>query len=162
MNILIPDGEHLESGARYDLKDRITHSINPPPALTPRLYDRNNKLLKEISPYGYEPGEDGGAGTTYAYDSRGNRIRVTNALGEMVREFSYNLQNQPVMQKDTYGNRTECSGRYGVLATEAGMTARETVRDIAALWRKTVPPASLPQAASASYSSMSITQWARS
>ena len=25
----------------------------------------------------------------------------------MVQEFSYNLQNRPVMQKDMYGNRTE-------------------------------------------------------
>ena len=105
--ILGTDGERLESSAQYDLKDRVTHRINPAGAVMRYIYDRNNKLLKEISPYGYEPGEDGGAGTTYAYDSRGNRIRVTNALGEMVRESSYNLQNRPVMQKDTYGNRTE-------------------------------------------------------
>ncbi|MDE6516316.1 MAG: hypothetical protein K2L18_00485, partial [Acetatifactor sp.] len=110
--ILGADGERLESSAQYDLKDRVTHSINPAGAVTRYLYDRNNKLLKEIGPYGYEPENDGGAGTTYAYDSRGNQIRVTNALGEMVQELSYNLQNQPVMLVDTFGNRTEFS--YGL------------------------------------------------
>ena len=43
------------------------------------------------------------------YDSRGNRLRTTNALGEVVQELSYNLRNQPVIQKDTFGNRTELS-----------------------------------------------------
>ena len=45
----------------------------------------------------------------YTYDSRGNRLRTTNALGEVVQELSYNLRNQPVIQKDTFGNRTELS-----------------------------------------------------
>ncbi|WP_418883610.1 RHS repeat domain-containing protein, partial [Waltera sp.] len=60
-------------------------------------------------PYGYEPESDDGAGVSYTYDSRGNRLRTTNALGEVVQELSYNLRNQPVIQKDTFGNRTELS-----------------------------------------------------
>ena len=52
---------------------------------------------------------DDGAGVSYTYDSRGNRLRTTNALGEVVQELSYNLRNQPVIQKDTFGNRTELS-----------------------------------------------------
>ena len=110
--ILGTDGERLESSARYDLKDRITHSINSAGAVTRYIYDRNNKLLEEIGPYGYEPREDEGAGTTYAYDSRGNRIRITNALGETVQELSYNLQNRPATQKDAFGNQTQFS--YGL------------------------------------------------
>ena len=54
-------------------------------------------------------GNDDGAGAAYTYDSRGNRLRTTNALGEVVQELSYNLRNQPVIQKDTFGNRTELS-----------------------------------------------------
>ena len=77
--------------------------------MTRYLYDRNDRLRKEISPYGYEPESDDGAGVSYTYDSRGNRIRTTNALGEVVQELSYNLRNQPVIQKDTFGNRTELS-----------------------------------------------------
>ena len=77
--------------------------------MTRYLYDRNDRLRKEIRPYGYEPENDDGAGVSYTYDSRGNRIRTTNALGEVVQEFSYNLQNQPVIQKDAFGNRTELS-----------------------------------------------------
>ena len=107
--ILGTDGECLESSTRYDLKDRATHRTNPAGGVTRYLYDRNDRLRKEISPYGYEPESDDGAGVSYTYDSRGNRLRTTNALGEVVQEFSYNLRNQPVIQKNTFGNRTELS-----------------------------------------------------
>lgn len=107
--ILGIDGECLEAGFCYDLKDRLTRRINPGGAVMRYLYDQNNQMIKEISPYSYEPENDDSAGTTYAYDSRGNRIRVTNALGEAVQELSYNLQDQPIMQKDMFGNRTEVS-----------------------------------------------------
>ena len=110
--ILGTDGERLELNSRYDLKDRVTHRINPAGAVTRYFYDRNNKLLKEVRPYGYEPESDDGAGTTYAYDSRGNRNRITNALGETVQELTYNLQNRPAVQKDAFGNRTQFS--YGL------------------------------------------------
>lgn len=104
--VLGTDGECLETGFRYDLKDRLTRRTNPSGAVLRYLYDRNDKMTKVISPYAYEPEIDDGAGTTFAYDSRGNRVRVINALGEMVQELSYNLQNRPVMQKDAFGNRT--------------------------------------------------------
>ena len=107
--ILGTDGECLESSTRYDLKDRATHRTNPAGGVTRYLYDRNDRLRKEINPYGYEPESDDGAGAAYTYDSRGNRLRTTNALGEVVQELSYNLRNQPVIQKDTFGNRTELS-----------------------------------------------------
>ena len=107
--ILGTDGECLESSTRYDLKDRATHRTNPAGGVTRYLYDRNDRLRKEISPYGYEPESDDGAGAAYTYDSRGNRLRTTNALGEVVQELSYNLRNQPVIQEDTFGNRTELS-----------------------------------------------------
>ena len=107
--ILGTDGECLESSTRYDLKDRATHRTNPAGGVTRYLYDRNDRLRKEISPYGYEPENDDGAGAAYTYDSCGNRLRTTNALGEVVQELSYNLRNQPVIQKDTFGNRTELS-----------------------------------------------------
>ena len=107
--LLGADGECLESSTRYDLKDRATHRTNPAGGVTRYLYDRNDRLRKEISPYGYEPENDDGAGAAYTYDSRGNRLRTTNALGEVVQELSYNLRNQPVIQKDTFGNRTELS-----------------------------------------------------
>ena len=107
--ILGTDGECLESSTRYDLKDRATHRTNPAGGVTRYLYDRNDRLRKEISSYGYEPESDDGAGVSYTYDSRSNRLRTTNALGEVVQELSYNLRNQPVIQKDTFGNRTELS-----------------------------------------------------
>ena len=107
--ILGTDGGCLESSTRYDLKDRATHRTNPAGGVTRYLYDRNDRLRKEISPYGYEPENDDGAGAAYTYDSRGNRLRTTNALGEVVQELSYNLRNQPVIQEDTFGNRTELS-----------------------------------------------------
>ena len=110
--VLGADGECLETGLCYDLKDRLIRRRNPGGAVMRYLYDRNDKLSKEINSYGYEPESDDGAGTAYAYDSRGNRIRVTNALGEVVQELSYNLQDRPMVQKDMFGNRTEFS--YGL------------------------------------------------
>lgn len=53
--LLGTDGECLESSTRYDLKDRATHRTNPAGGVTRYLYDRNDRLRKEISPYGYEP-----------------------------------------------------------------------------------------------------------
>ena len=60
--ILGTDGECLESSTRYDLKDRATHRTNPAGGVTRYLYDWNDRLRKEISPYGYEPESDDGAG----------------------------------------------------------------------------------------------------
>ena len=92
--ILGADGECLESSTRYDLKDRATHRTNPAGGITRYLYDRNDRLRKKISPYGYEPENDGGAGVSYTYDSRSNRIRTTNALREVVQELSYELDGK--------------------------------------------------------------------
>ena len=101
------DGECLETGQRYDLKDRLTHAINQGGAVTRYLYDHNDRLIKEIHPYGYEKDADNGAGTSYTYDKNGSLIRVTNGLGELVQELSYNRKNLPVTQKDSYGNQTD-------------------------------------------------------
>lgn len=82
--VLGADGECLETGFCYDLKDRLTHRTNPDGAVMRYLYNRNDKLSKVVSLYAYELEKDDGAGITYAYDSSDNRIRVTNALGETV------------------------------------------------------------------------------
>ena len=101
------DGECLETGQRYDLKDRLTHAINQGGAVTRYLYDHNDRLIKEIHPYGYEKDADNGAGTSYTYDKNGSLIRVTNGLGELVQELSYNRKNFPVTQTDSSGNQTD-------------------------------------------------------
>lgn len=49
------DEECLETGFCYHLKDRLSHRINPSGAIMHCLYDRNNKLVEEISPYSCEP-----------------------------------------------------------------------------------------------------------
>lgn len=101
------DGERLETGWNYDLKDRLTHTINQSGAVTRYIYDQNDQLIKEIHPYGYEHEADNGKGTSYTYDKNGNLVRVTNGLGEMVQELSYNRKNLPVTQTDESGNRTD-------------------------------------------------------
>ena len=98
--------ENLKVTYQYDLKDRITHRTNPGGAVTRYLYDQNDRLLKEISPYGYNRESDSGAGTSYRYDSRGNLIRVTNGLDQVVEERSYNLQDMPSLRRDGLGNET--------------------------------------------------------
>ena len=71
------------------------------------MYDQNDQLIQEISLYGYEAEMDFGRGTVYQYDSRGNRIRETNALGEVVEERGYNLRNEPIQWTDGLENRQE-------------------------------------------------------
>ncbi len=98
--------ENLKATYQYDLKDRITHRTNPGGAVTRYLYDQNDRLLKEISPYSYNRESGSGAGTSYRYDSRGNLIRVTNGLDQVVEERSYNLQDMPSLRRDGLGNET--------------------------------------------------------
>ena len=101
------DGEILETGWRYDLKDRLTHTENQSGAITRYIYDQNDQLIKEIHPYGYEKDADNGNGTSYAYDKNGNLIRITNAFGELVQELSYNRVGLPITQTDASGNQTD-------------------------------------------------------
>ena len=75
--------------------------------MTRYVYDRNDQLIQEIRPYGYEMETDCGKGTVYQYDNRGNRIRETNALGELVEERGYNLRNEPIRWTDGLGTRQE-------------------------------------------------------
>ena len=105
--ILGADGERLVTSFKYDLKDRLTHRTEPSGAAVRYIHDRNDRLLKETGPYGYQPENDGGAGMSYTYDSRGNRIKTVNALDETVQEQTYNLQDLPKTQTDAYGNRTD-------------------------------------------------------
>ena len=85
----------------------MTHKIMPRGAVTRYVYDRNDQLIQEITPYGYEAETDCGKGTVYQYDNRGNRIRETNALGELVEERGYNLRNEPIQWTDGFGTRQE-------------------------------------------------------
>ncbi len=105
--VLGADGERLETFFKYDLKDRLTRRTEPSGVAVRYIRDRNDRLLKETGPYGYQPENDGGAGMSYAYDSRGNRIKTVNALDETVQEQIYNLQDLPKTQTDAYGNRTD-------------------------------------------------------
>ena len=54
-------------------EDRKIREKDPQGGIAHYLYDRNDLLIKESSPYGY--GMDGGKGPgiTYRYDSRGNQ-----------------------------------------------------------------------------------------
>ena len=60
----------------------------------------------DFRPHGYEARTDEGTGTAYSYDCRGNRVRTINALGQLVKEQVYNLQDLPVAEKDGLGNET--------------------------------------------------------
>ena len=107
--ILGADGECLESSTRYDLKDRRPTEPIRQEELPAISMTGMTGCGKRSVPTATRPENDDGAGVSYTYDSRSNRIRTTNALGEVVQELSYNLQNQPVIQKDAFGNRTELS-----------------------------------------------------
>ena len=120
------DGERMESGFVYDLKDRLIRRINPSGATVRYLYDQNDRVSKEIGAYCAETGQLDGLGTTYAYDSWGNRTRTVNALGETVQELSYNLNGRVAVQKDAYGNQTDfiygLDGQLAEVRRESGRT----------------------------------------
>lgn len=103
-------GEEGE-GTRYDYNSdgNCIRILYPDGGVERRFYDADGNMIKQVQPESYDADSDDGDGYRYAYDSRGNRLRTTNALGEVVQELSYNLRNQPVIQKDTFGNRTELS-----------------------------------------------------
>jgi len=83
------------------------------------LYARNDKLIKEISPYGYEPEKDEGAGTAYAYDRDGNISSLETKAGEKILlSFAYRY--------DGNGNRTAKVGTQAGAAL-GGITSGITV-----------------------------------
>ena len=98
--------EKLQTGYRYDWKNRLTHKTSLGKGTTKYLYDTNDRLIKEIRPNGYDVSTDDGAGIVYSYDCRGNRVREVNALGQLVQEQNYSLQNLPTIQTDGLGNQT--------------------------------------------------------
>ena len=51
------DGERMESGFVYDLKDRLIRRINPSGATVRYLYDLNDRVSKEIGAYCAETGQ---------------------------------------------------------------------------------------------------------
>ncbi len=95
----------LKAAFRYDLKNRLTHRTGRG-AATRYLYDHSDRLVKEIAACGGAEETDG-AVTAYDYDSRGNRIRTTNALGQTVEERTYNLRDMPAAVTDGLGGLTE-------------------------------------------------------
>lgn len=106
------EGPHIRPLVRtrqYDGKDRLIHETDWGGAVLRRLYDKNDRLIREISPFEGTKETDGEAGTVYSYDSRGNRIRVENALGQVVEERRYTLQDMPSYVRDGLGNETELS-----------------------------------------------------
>ena len=76
------EGEILCREYGYNLKDRKIREKDPQGGIAHYLYDRNDLLIKESSPYGY--GMDGGKGPgiTYRYDSRGNQQPGGSGKGE--------------------------------------------------------------------------------
>ena len=105
--VLGTKGECLKTSYQYDLKDRMTHHASQNGAVTRYLYNQNDQLIKEIRPDGYVAETDDGAGTAYHYDSRGNRVRTVNGIGQLVEERAYSLQDLAVMERDGLGNETE-------------------------------------------------------
>ena len=109
------DGIRLAGSYEYDFKDRLIRRTGLTGTVQGYVYDRNDNLIREILPSGELPGENGtgtdaaATATVYEYDSRGNRIRQTNGLGQTVQEWRYNLKNNPVLSKDGLGNETEIS-----------------------------------------------------
>lgn len=107
---LVSEGESApgQEGTRirytYDWKDRLTHKEDACGGVSHYVYDKNDRIKKQIQPEAYEKDRDGAAGMVYRYDSRGNLTTVDNGLGQRVQENVYNLNNQVVRRKDGIGH----------------------------------------------------------
>ena len=62
----------------YDKKDRLTHYINATGNTTRLLYDKNDRIIKEILPEQYNKEKDDGLGTTYKYNFKGQVTEIKN------------------------------------------------------------------------------------
>ena len=88
----------------YDLKDRLTHIKENESVVQRYFYNKNDQLIKEVDARNYQVQLDNGAGTTYSYDARGNRVQTVNALGQIVEANEYDPSNNLLVQKDALGH----------------------------------------------------------
>ncbi len=104
----------------YDLLDRETAQKNPDGGIRRREYDRDGRLICEVSP---QENADRGLfaqGVRYTYDAAGRRLTAT-APGAVVTEHSvYDAMGRIIMQKDGARFGYDLSGRRTSVTTPEG------------------------------------------
>ncbi|MCB2343289.1 AHH domain-containing protein [Clostridium estertheticum] len=94
-------------GYTYDSQDRLTHFKNISGNITRLLYDKNDRIIKQILPEQYDETTDDGLGTTYGYNLKGQVIQVKNALGETVTKNTYDPKGNMKTSIDGENNKVE-------------------------------------------------------
>ncbi len=104
----------------YDLLDRETAQKNPDGGIRRREYDRDGRLICEVSP---QENADRGLfaqGVRYTYDAAGRRLTAT-VPGAVVTEHSvYDAMGRIIMQKDGARFGYDLSGRRTSVTTPEG------------------------------------------
>jgi RHS repeat-associated protein len=86
----------------YDSRGNITSVTNAAGNTLKRIYDFNNRLIREVDPRG--------AVNKWAYDAEGNVTQITRSAGtpdEAVYTFGYDSEGNIVATTDALGNTTE-------------------------------------------------------
>ncbi|MBU3218386.1 RHS repeat-associated core domain-containing protein, partial [Clostridium estertheticum] len=94
-------------GYTYDSQDRLTHFKNIAGNTTRLIYDKNDRIIKQILPQQYDETTDDGLGTTYVYNLKGQVIQVKNALGETVTKNTYDPKGNMETSIDGENNKVE-------------------------------------------------------
>ncbi|WP_308167969.1 DUF6531 domain-containing protein [Clostridium estertheticum] len=94
-------------GYTYDSQDRLTHFKNISGNITKLIYDKNDRIIKQILPEQYDETTDDGLGTTYVYNLKGQVIQVKNALGETVTKNTYDPKGNIKTSIDGENNKVE-------------------------------------------------------
>ncbi|MCB2343328.1 HNH/endonuclease VII fold putative polymorphic toxin, partial [Clostridium estertheticum] len=94
-------------GYTYDSQDRLTHFKNISGNITRLIYDKNDRIIKQILPEQYDESTDDGLGTTYIYNLKGQVIQVKNALGETVTRNTYDPKGNMETSIDGENNKVE-------------------------------------------------------
>ncbi len=97
----------IRSTFKYDAKNRLTHKIDELGSITRICYDKNNRIIRQILPEGYDSVTDDGIGTCYRYNLAGQVTEVINPLGQTVARNKYDLSGLLVQSADGLGNITE-------------------------------------------------------
>ncbi|WP_259473532.1 RHS repeat domain-containing protein [Clostridium estertheticum] len=91
----------------YDSQNRLTHFKNVSGNTTRLIYDKNDRIIKQILPQQYDETTDDGLGTTYVYNLKGQVIQVKNALGETVTKNTYDPKGNMKTSIDGENNKVE-------------------------------------------------------
>ncbi len=103
---------------QYDLLNRETAVTYPDGGQERKLYDRNGRLKKLISPNAYRRKGEQGEGKVYEYDRVGRLVRAWTPEGNLAEENTYGV-NGEILRKNSHESSVSFSYDFGGRQREA-------------------------------------------